>query len=342
MEKLFQLIKENEQQKEDLIVTVLAGRHIGEKALFRNNQCIWHNKKNGIISGEVIDLAKINASEAYDVNGTRFFVDKLGNEKKLVICGGGHVSLALIQMAKLAEWEVVVLEDRKYFAEKARESGADLVICDSFSDGLDQIKGNKDTFFAVLTRGHKYDKICLKQLCEKEHAYIGMIGSQGRTRMLREELKEEGVDAGVLDNVYTPIGLNIAAQTPAEIAVAILAEIIQLKNKDRRTNGFTRELLKELTNTDSNQKKVLTTIVTRKGSAPRQVGTKMLVLEDASTIGTIGGGLLESRMIQKAVEMMRCNETESCLMQVDLTASTAEEEGMVCGGIVEVFLERIR
>ena len=88
-------------------------------------------------------------------------------------------------------------------------------------------------------------------------------------------------------------------------------------------------------------KKVLATIVSRKGSAPRSVGTKMLIMEDGSITGTIGGGCVESEVMQKALLMMRRGEPVFQLCKVDMTADDAEEEGMVCGGVVEVMLEMI-
>ena len=88
-------------------------------------------------------------------------------------------------------------------------------------------------------------------------------------------------------------------------------------------------------------KKVLATIVSRKGSAPRSVGTKMLIVEDGSIIGTIGGGCVESEVMQKAILMMRRGVPEFQICKVDMTADAAEEEGMVCGGVVEVMLENL-
>ena len=89
------------------------------------------------------------------------------------------------------------------------------------------------------------------------------------------------------------------------------------------------------------QNKILATIISRKGSAPRGTGTKMLILEDGTTIDTIGGGCIESEIIQKALLMMRTGKPDFQICTVDMTADQAEDEGMVCGGVVEVMLERI-
>ena len=132
-----------------------------------------------------------------------------------MICGAGHVSIPVIKMAVMMDCEVIVLEDRPMYADHARMAGASQVICEPFEEALDKIQGSADTYFVILTRGHRYDQICLEKIAAKEHAYIGMIGSRRRTALVKQSLAEKGVDQEVLDAVYTPIGLDIGAQTPA-------------------------------------------------------------------------------------------------------------------------------
>lgn len=146
-----------------------------------------------------------------------------------------------------------------------------------------------------------------------------------------------------MSSVHTPIGLNIGAQTPEEIAIAIMAEIIQVKNAVRRTGGYPREIVRELCGENAaNTTTVLATIVSRKGSAPRDVGTKMLILPDGHAIGTIGGGCVEADVMRRARMMLTSPQDfpPFQLIEVDMTAEAAEDEGMVCGGIIEVLLER--
>lgn len=122
------------------------------------------------------------------------------------------------------------------------------------------------------------------------------------------------------------------------------------KNSREKAGGYSKELSEKLFEKKNDTKesfkepslkKVLATIVSRKGSAPRSVGTKMLIMEDGSITGTIGGGCVESEVMQKALLMMRKGEPVFQLCKVDMTADDAEEEGMVCGGVVEVMLEMI-
>ena len=192
----------------------------------------------------------------------------------------------------------------------------------------------------ILTRGHRYDQICLEKIAAKEHAYIGMIGSRRRTALVKQNLAEKGVDQEVLDAVYTPIGLDIGAQTPAEIGVAIIAEIIEVKNRKKRTYGYSKEIMRALTAQEPYpEKKIMATIITRHGSAPQGLGTKMLIYRDGRCVGTIGGGCMEARVIQIARLMAAGEGEQTRICHVDMTGNEAEEEGMVCGGEVDVFLE---
>ena len=217
-----------------------------------------------------------------------------------------------------------------------------LVICDSFEHGLESISGGEDTYFIIVTRGHRYDEVCLGAIVEKPNAYIGMMGSRRRVAIVKEELFEQGHEREKLDEVYTPIGLKIGAETPEEIAVSVMAEIIQVKHEKAEGCGYSKELLEALCDEDcKKQKKVLATIISRKGSAPRGVGTKMLILEDGTLIDTIGGGCAESDVITKALLMMREEKVRFQICMVDMTREAAEEEGMVCGGRIEVMLERV-
>jgi xanthine dehydrogenase accessory factor len=169
-----------------------------------------------------------------------------------------------------------------------------------------------------------------------------MIGSKVRVKKVKDQLAEKGVNIKKLEKVHTPIGLNIRAETPAEIAIAIMAEIVQEKNQKKQSIGYSKELLKTITNDEEQiQKKVLATIISRKGSAPREVGTKMLIYPDGRTVESLGGGCAEADIKIRALSMLSSDKEKAELHQVDMTGWQAEEEGMVCGGIIEVFLESI-
>lgn len=313
------------------IETVLTGERAGEKRLLHDCP-----EKAGVSSG---------ASGSEDV-----FRERISRTPKLVICGGGHVSMPVIRMGKMLGFAVTVIEDRPKFADNARKAGADHVICEPFAKGLSEISGDSDSWFVIVTRGHRYDSECLEAVLKKQYAYVGMMGSRRRVAIVKDQLEAKGIRRDLLDAVHTPIGLKIGAETPEEIAVSVMAEIIQVKNSGNgrgKAGSYPEEILACIFGEhgsvpgEREPEKVLATIISRKGSAPRSVGTKMLILEDGSTTDTIGGGCVESEIIQKALLMMRTGKPDFQICTVDMTADEAEEEGMVCGGVVQVMLEKI-
>lgn len=256
--------------------------------------------------------------------------------------------MPIIHMGRMLGLVVTVIEDRPKFADNARAAGADRVICEPFASGLSQISGDSDTWFVIVTRGHRYDSECLAAILKKHYAYVGMMGSRRRTAMVRERMRELGISEEEIRRLHAPIGLAIGAETPEEIAVSIFAQIIQIKNEKEQTEGYPEELLEAIQESydsghdrnGSGRRAVLATIISRQGSAPRGVGTKMLIREDGTALGTIGGGCAESRVMQKALQMLRLPESPRFLVTgVDMTAQEAEEEGMVCGGRIQVMLE---
>ena len=306
--------------------TVLAGEHAGEKRL----SC------GAGAEGE----QKVKILHDTDAQ-TRVYHERIGRTPKMIICGAGHVSIPIIRMGKMLGFTVTVIEDRPKFADHARAAGADQVLCEPFADGLSKILGDSDSWFIIVTRGHRYDTECLEAILQKPYAYVGMMGSRRRVAIVKDQLEAKGVCREALDGVHTPIGLKIGAETPEEIAVSVMAEIIQVKNAGSGKGGYSPELLYAVLDPDDSREKVLATIVSRKGSAPRSVGTKMLIRADGTTVDTIGGGCIESEVIRKALLMMRAEDEGFRLCTVDMTADAAEDEGMVCGGVVEVMLEKV-
>lgn len=342
MKTLFEAIEQTDSDLRRMVLTVIDEEFLAEKAITVEGRIVWESRPGGFFAEYQKEIQELKDCEVIELGGHRVFCDLLGEDKRIVICGGGHVSIPVIMLGVMMGCEVTVLEDRPSYADDARRAGATTVICEPFEEGLEKVSGSADTFFVIVTRGHRYDQICLEKIAQKEHAYIGMIGSRKRTAMVKENLKEKGIDSAVLDAVYTPIGLNINAETPVEIAVAIMAEIIQVKNRQKRSGGYTKEMIKAVLEQEPDHSpKVLATIVARKGSAPRGIGTKMLILRNGKCIGTIGGGCMEANVIQKARLMVATGMPKARICQVDMTGNDAEEEGMVCGGVISVLLELI-
>lgn len=328
-----------DRKQKNRVATIIEGQHQGKKAIYIDGDLYDSQGEVGLftsIPSEVISGDKATITE---LNGDRIFVESLKSDPHMVICGGGHVSISVIKMAKMLEFYVTVLEDRPIFADRARAAGADCVVCEPFEKGLDKIEGNENTYFVIVTRGHRYDVECLQSILKKRHAYIGMIGSKKRVKGVKDLMVGYGFDKSLVDSIYSPIGLSIGAETPAEIAVSIMAEIIQIKNQEKGTIGFTTEILEYLQKEWKKTKFPLAvvTIISRKGAAPRGLGTKMLVIRTGQMIGTIGGGCAEADIQQLAIQCME--QGVSKLVQVDMTGKEAEEDGMVCGGVIEVFID---
>jgi xanthine dehydrogenase accessory factor len=343
MNKLYELIKAGNPNHQNIVATVVAGDHLGDKVFFAENEILFETEKDGFLSQYRDDILGNGQSGMLTIAGSRVFREAIGTQKKLVICGAGHISIPIIRIGRMADFHVTVIEDRYSFAQNAERAGANRVICEPFEEGLAKVEGDANTYFVIVTRGHRYDQTCLEKIITKPNAYIGMIGSRLRVKKVIEQLVDKGVARERLDKVYTPIGLKIKAETPVEIAISIMAEIVSVKNQKKESCGYSKELLKaiELADDPIQNRKVLATIVSRKGSAPREAGSKMLIFADGRTVETLGGGCAESAIKLKAINMLREETAAPELHVVDMTGWEAEEEGMVCGGVIEVFLEVI-
>ena len=339
--EFFKKLQQIDKSKDNRILTIVSGKNMDSKLILSNGEIIYTNNNKVNWQKWIDETAQSSKSQMITVGDEKAYMEFLRQKYNVVICGAGHISMPIISMCKLLDLPVTVIDDRTSFANNARNAGADLVICEPFDRALDQIQGDNGTFFVIVTRGHRYDQICLQKIIQKENAYIGMIGSKVRVAKVLDYLEEEGVDREKLNKVYTPIGLKIGSETPGEIAVSIMAQIIEVKNKKIGTSTYSKEIMNYILDEKyQDMPKVLITIVSRRGSAPREVGTKMLVLKDGTMIGTIGGGCVEADIRQSAFSCI--DNQESKLVRADMTGEEAEDDGMVCGGIVELFVEMIK
>ncbi len=164
-----------------------------------------------------------------------FLVEPLCDKGSVFIFGAGHISRELAPLAKLVGFRTVVLDDRHEFASRARFPSADSVlVIDSFEKALAGLIIDEDSFLVIVTRGHAHDKTVLGQSLATNACYIGMIGSRRKRDAIYEALIGEGAARADLDRVHCPIGLDIGAETPEEIALCIAAELVQAR---ARKNG---------------------------------------------------------------------------------------------------------
>ena len=147
----------------------------------------------------------------------------------MYIFGGGHVSLYLAKVASVAGFEVVVADDRPAFANPERFPDASKTLAGPWEEMFPQIKINDFSYIVLVTRGHKGDLTCLRWALTTPARYIGMIGSRRKFIEITKVLEGEGVPSDKIESVHSPVGLEIGAITPEEIAVAIVAEMIAVR-----------------------------------------------------------------------------------------------------------------
>ena len=238
---------------------------------------------------------------------------------ELVICGGGHVSQFVARIAKLVDFRITVIDDREDFVTEERFPEADKRICCPYDDIAQYLPKSDNAYYVVVTRGHSGDKKSVEAVLQRKFGYLGMIGSRKKVATTMESLKCQGYSKEQIESVHAPIGLAIGARTPAEIAVSIMAEIIQVKN-----NGTVSTMTSELAS--SMEPGTLCIILDKKGSSPRGIGSMMLVTKDG-ILGTIGGGLVEKTAIDYAKSV-----TSVCEKEYTLTNEESGGIGMICGG----------
>lgn len=275
----------------------------------------------------------------WNEDGSILFLEMAGKEDRIVICGAGYVGYALTRLSVFAGIRTIVLEDREYFAERAKEAGAHKVVCCPYDEGIRSLQDEMATAYVVMTRGHAYDQKCLLALSKKQSYYVGMMGSRTRASMMRQELQRTGVGKEWTERVHAPIGLNIGAQTPEEIAVSVLAEILMERSKAGLSMRTGYDVFREaIINMKDGERYVLSTILERRGSAPRKEGTHFIVTESGKYFGTIGGGKLEADIVRASMKMLDLGERLR-IQESDLNNRDAASEGLVCGGHVKVLME---
>ena len=158
--------------------------------------------------------------------GVRFIADPIHHGGVIYLFGAGHVSKETATLAKRVGFQVVVLDDRSEFANSQRFPGCEVRLIDSFEQ-LPDLAIDEKSYILIITRGHLYDRVVLEWALRTEAYYIGMIGSKGKRDKIYAELEKAGFSQEQLTAVCSPIGLKIGAETPEEIAVSIVAELIQ-------------------------------------------------------------------------------------------------------------------
>lgn len=183
---------------------------------------------------ELIARADPNQSHVVEVGEQRFLVESLSHAGEVYIFGAGHISQQLAPLAKLVGFDITVLDDRSDFCNTARFPSADrLIVLASWEQPLEEPAISEESYLVIVTRGHAYDQTVLAHALKTPARYVGMIGSRKKRDAIYQALMAAGFKPGDLERVHSPIGLSIGAETPQEIAVSIVAELIQARTRTR-------------------------------------------------------------------------------------------------------------
>jgi len=266
----------------------------------------------------------------------------------MVVLGGGHVAVPVVEMASKVGFLVTVIDDRPEILSRARFPSARRILRDDFDGCLDRLDPGPSAYVVIVTRGHRYDVPCLRQALGRELAYVGMMASRTRVAAVKDLLLSEGVAASDLERLHAPIGLDIGALTPEEIAVSIVAEAIKVRRKESsvqetRQTEFDRAVIERLAGRHAlaeghederslEAPRAIVTVIKKEGSAPRRAGAKMLVFPNGRILGSIGGGYAEGQIIAHALGMRRPFEVRRFGLD--------SADDMFCGGYIEVLIER--
>jgi len=174
---------------------------------------------------QLVSLAIADADAKLEV-----FFEVLPAPPKLIVVGAGHIAVPLVKIAKVLDFHVTVIDDRLLYANRERFPDADDVLVGDMAQMLKEMTINSSCYIVLITRGHAYDEPCLRQIMHGDAKYIGMIGSRRRIKACFQRFREEEkVTEEAIERIYAPIGLDIATETPAEIALSILGEVIKVR-----------------------------------------------------------------------------------------------------------------
>jgi len=162
------------------------------------------------------------------------FIDIIEPRQRFIIVGSGHVAWPLAKLADIVGFRIIIVDDNRELATKERFPMAERIITGTFTKILDTLEVEPNDFVAIVHGEPEHDYLALEQIIKKKPFYVGLIGSKAKVTALAERLKTKGVNEKDLAVLHAPLGLDIGAQTPEEIGISILAEIINERRKRRR------------------------------------------------------------------------------------------------------------
>lgn len=174
-------------------------------------------------------VSKLESNGLIELNGTQCYAERFNFDGKVYIFGGGHLAQEVVPVLSHLGFRCVVLDDREEFSKPELFAGAEEVLCVDFKDLANAVQITENDYVTVMTRGHLHDADVERFVLKTPAHYIGVVGSRRKAKLTRETLRSEGFTEEQLDRIITPIGLDIGSETPAEIAISIAAQFIQVR-----------------------------------------------------------------------------------------------------------------
>lgn len=240
-----ELVQISEQGAAAVLATVveIAGNDTvepGAKCLIRDGQVRAETVGDAKVLRAIVDESAIHLQQeksklvTLNVPGSQakleVFFEVMPAPPKLVVVGAGHIAVPLVKMARVLDFYVTVIDDRLAYVNRERFPDADEVLVGDMAQMLKEMSITPSTYIVLITRGHKYDEPCLREIIHSQAKYIGMIGSKRRIKACFQRFRdEEKIAEEVIARVYAPIGLDIGTETPPEIALSILAEVVKVR-----------------------------------------------------------------------------------------------------------------
>lgn len=196
--------------------------------------------EHGRIPEDLLEVVEVGEDAAGNVQ--KVFLESICPEPTLYLFGGGHVSFAIARIAATVGFRIVVVDDRPMFANKERFPMADETLTLDLETAFETLKIDDLSYLCAVTRGHQHDKPIVRQAVKTDAAYVGMIGSRRKIALMWKDLEAEGIAREQLDRVHAPIGLDIGADNPEEIAVSVVAELINVRRSKGKPSHEVRSL----------------------------------------------------------------------------------------------------
>ena len=199
-------------------------------------------QEEGSIPEDLLKVIEMEVTGAEGPERIKIFLESICPEPTLYLFGGGHVSFAIARSAQAVGFRIVVIDDRPIFANRERFPMASETLTLEMETALDHLEIDDLSYIVAVTRGHQHDKPVVEQAVKTNAAYIGMIGSRRKIVLMWKELEAKGIPKSRLEEVHAPIGLDIGADNPDEIAVSIVAELIRIRRSRGKPTHEVRSL----------------------------------------------------------------------------------------------------